>query len=275
MVFDATFGEQTGVVRCGDVLPAGEDLDVVVLVQVVDVVETEEVLHRTSVGGDGLDLGNVRKVRVLQQAVRNVDSESVDAPVEPEAVDGIELSADCWVAPVQVRLFRQEQVAVVLAAGLVEGPRRRSEVAGPVVGWAAVRSRVPEQVVVTLRRRRIGERLLEPSVFRRGVVRHDVEHHTQAELVGSFDQVVDVLERAVDRVDLAVRRNVVAVVVPGRLVERREPDDVDAKPLQVIETPGNARDVADSVAVAVSERPDIDLVADRAVEPLLSAMLSR
>src|SRR5690606_26800959 len=78
-------------------------------------------------------LGVVAQLLVLHQGVSDVDAEAVHALLDPELDDAIELVADCRVRPVQVGLFAMEEMEVVLAALLVEGPRRPSEMRYPVV----------------------------------------------------------------------------------------------------------------------------------------------
>ena len=159
--------------------------------------------------------------------MRDVDAEAVDAAVEPEAQDRLELVADLGVAPVEVGLGGVEEVEVPLAV------RRRRVQAGPPKietqlfgGSAPSRPRaVAEHVAVARRAARAGgERLPEPRVLGRGVVGHDVDDHLDAELVGRRQHRVEVGERAEQRVDVAVVGDVVAVVVLGRGVERRDPD---------------------------------------------------
>ena len=77
---------------------------------------------------------------------------------------------------------------------------------------------------------------------------------------------VEVRQRAEGRVDVAVVGDVVAEVGHRRAVERRQPDAVDAEPLQVGQPPPDALEVTGAVAVGVLERARIDLV-DGAVAP--------
>jgi hypothetical protein len=65
------------------------------------------------------------------------------------------------------------------------------------------------------------------------VVRDEVHDDAQAEPVCLGDQVVEVVERSEQRVDVAVVGDVVAAVGLGRPVERRQPDGVDAELDQV------------------------------------------
>ncbi len=82
--------------------------------------------------------------------------------------------------------------------------------------------------------------------------------------------VVEVGQRAERRVDAAVVADVVAVVVLRRRVDRREPHDVDAEALEVVEVPGDAHEVADAVTVGVGEAARVHLVHDGTLPPRLA-----
>ena len=119
------------------------------------------------------------------------------------------------VAPVEVGLGGVEEVEVPLAV-LDPGPGRAAEDRLPVVRRrAAVGPRAgAEHVAGALGAAGSGgQRLLEPGVLVGGVVGDDVHDHPQVEVVGALDQAVGVLQRAEQRVDVAVVGDVVAVVV--------------------------------------------------------------
>jgi hypothetical protein len=61
--------------------------------------------------------------------------------------------------------------------------------------------------------------------------------------------------------------DVVAVVVLGARVDRREPDDVDTQRLEVVEVVDDPAQVAHAVAVGVGEAAWIDLVHHRGLPP--------
>ena len=98
------------------------------------------------------------------------------------------------------------------------------------------------------------ERLPEPRVLVRSVVGHEIEQHLHAAAVRRREQLVEVLQRAEQRVDLAVIGDVVAEIGHRRAEDRRQPDRVDAEFHEVIEPAQDARQVADAVAVGVLER---------------------
>jgi len=59
----------------------------------------------------------------------------------------------------------------------------------------------------------------EPGVLVGGVVRHQVDDHAQARVMGLQQQAVEILERAEQRIDGAVIRDIVAGVGLKRAVE--------------------------------------------------------
>ncbi|CAM5622122.1 hypothetical protein SVIOM74S_01662 [Streptomyces violarus] len=188
------------------------------------------------VAGAGVGLGVVRvgQLRVFEEPGRDVDAEAVDAPVQPEAEDPVELCGDLRVAPVPVGLLGREHVQVPLAGPSVRlghpAPGGAAEHGVPVVGRPAPSGP---------RRRRSGsgagraagwggERLAEPGVLAGAVVRDDVEHHLDAQPPRGAHQQVELVEVAEERVDVAVVGHVVAVVVLRRGIEGAQPDPVDA-----------------------------------------------
>jgi hypothetical protein len=86
-------------------------------------------------------------------------------------------------------------------------------------------------------------------VLDRGVVRDVVEDQLEAEPVRFGGERVEVLQGPEDGVDVLVVGDVVAEVGHRRAVERREPDAVDAQPLQVRQPLPDALEVTGAVAV--------------------------
>ena len=82
--------------------------------------------------------------------------------------------------------------------------------------------------------------------------------------VEQFDEIVDGAELGQHLVEVA---DVVAAVAQRRVVERRQPKTVDAKPLQVVELFGQPTQVTAAVGVGVVERPHQHLVEHRTLEP--------
>ena len=100
-----------------------------------------------------------------------------------------------------------------------------------------------------------------------GVVRDDVDRHPEPALVRVREELVEVGERAEERVDVRVIGDVVAVVDLRRGVERRQPERVDTELLEIRQARADPLEVADAVAVRVLEAADVDLVEGGAPPP--------
>jgi hypothetical protein len=100
------------------------------------------------------------------------------------------------------------------------------------------------------------------------VVRDVAEDQLQPPAVRLVRERVEVGERAEQPVAVAVVGHVVAEVGHRRAVERREPDRLDAEPLQVRQAGADAGEVADpSPSESWNER-GVDLVDRAATEPV-------
>ncbi len=97
---------------------------------------------------------------------------------------------------------------------------------------------------------------------------HLVDDHFQAERVRLLDHGVELVKGAKDWIDAKMITDVVTKVAHRRCEKWRQPEAVDAETRHVIETPEDAREVADAVAIAVLEAARIDLVQGGAAPPV-------
>ena len=124
-------------------------------------------------------------------------------------------------------------------------------------------------VELALRRTgRCGERGLEPRVLVAAVIGHEVQQHPQSAGPRLGDESVDIGEGAEDRVHGAVVGDVIAGVGLRGEEERGEPHRVDPELAEVVQSGGDARQVAQTIAVGVGERPRVDLVDDGVAPPV-------
>ena len=191
--------------------------------------------------------------------------------LEPEAGDAEQRLDDLGIVQVEVRLLLQEVVQVILAATRLPLPGDAAEDREPVVGRAAVAPGVGPDVPVGLRVVPRLAALQEPAMLVAGVARHEVDQDPQAQAVGLLEHPVEVVERAEDRVDVAVVGDVVAIVLHRALEEGRDPDRVHAQRGHVVEPLNDAREVADAVAVGIAEAARVDLVDHRTPPPVVPA----
>ncbi len=81
------------------------------------------------------------------------------------------------------------------------------------------------------------------------------------------DEIVEVGQGPVHRIDSRVVGNVISEIVLGRGVVRRQPDGVHPEIDEVVEAGDDPGYVPNTVAVAVLKTPRIDLIDDSALPP--------
>jgi hypothetical protein len=207
---------------------------------------------------------------VLLVKIRHgVEPQPVQAEVEPVVDDREHLLPDCRVVEVQVRLVAEEAVPVIGARDGIPRPVGRLGVGEDDPGVGVPVGRVAPDVVLAPRAPgRRAPRALEPRVLVRGVVQHKLADDADPPSVRLGEEVPDVGQGAVVRVDTHVVGRVVAVVASRRGEEGEEPQGGDPEVDEVVELLDQAPEIADPVAVAVAIRADGDLVDDRVLVPV-------
>src|SRR5882672_11404544 len=109
---------------------------------------------------------------------------------------------------------------------------------------------------------RVPQRFLEPGMLTRRVIQDQVDEHANLMLVCRRDERLEIVVRAVVRLDLVVVGDVVAVLA-RRFRDGHEPDTVGAQAGDVIELLRQTTQVADAIAVAVVKRADENFIAHR------------
>ena len=214
--------------------------------------------------------GQVLAVRalLLEEVGHCVEPESVQSEVEPEAEGVDHRLPDLGVRVVEVGLMVVEPMPEVRTALGVVRPVRLLAVDEDDPRVLVAVHRVRPDVPVGLRVVGAPARLLEPRVLARGVVHDEVGDDAHPPLVRCLDECRELVERAELGRDREEVGDVVAAVAERRRVEGKEPDAVDAEPLQVVELLTETAEVADPVVGRVEERPRVELVEDRRPEPV-------
>jgi len=160
-----------------------------------------------------------RQRRIVLQPLRmeievdRIEPESIDAAIHPEAGDIQQSILDLGIVKVQVGLFGEEIVQVVLHAPGVPLPGRAAEDRQPVVRRRAIGFRVCPDIPAGLRVRAVGATCRKPRMLV-GRMRDDaVDHDFQAQAVRFGDQRVEVGQRAEHRIDAAIIGHVVAEIL--------------------------------------------------------------
>ena len=148
--------------------------------------------------------------------------EAVDAHIQPEAQNSLDLLAHEGVVHIQVGLFDGEQMQVVFLPHLVPLPRLAFKMAVPVVGQLAVFSGGTPDVIIRVRLN-AAPRFLKPLMLVAGVVDDQIHDELHAALMQAVEHLAESLHAAIHGVDVHVVCDVIAAVCAGGGVERREP----------------------------------------------------
>ena len=228
---------------------------------------------RVAVGTGGiiLDLAArfARKLAVGVDALGNlrddVHAETVDTTVEPPVHHLVDRLTHLRVLPVEVRLLRGILVEEILAALGVILPCGTAEIRAPTVRFGTRRARlmagtggtppIPVGVRVVLVAAR-----LEPRVLVGSMVDDQIHHDFQTALMRLGKQFIHIVKRAEHRIYALVIRDIVAVVILRGLVDRAQPQHINAQVGEIIQAAGDALDIAEAIAIGVLEATRVNLV---------------
>jgi hypothetical protein len=204
----------------------------------------------------------------LEKVGDGVKPHAVDTHLEPGVENLEHLFTHQRVIVVEVRLVRIEAVPVVRPGHGIPRPVRGLEVLEDDAGVAVTVGPVAPDVEVTPGRAGRGAAAaLEPGMLIRGMVQDQFDDDPQVMLVRLAEEMPELTQRSVGRMNVGVVGDVVAVIPPGRGVEREQPERGNTQVLKVIELLGQSREIAHPVAVAVAEGTDMQLVDDGIFEP--------
>ena len=205
--------------------------------------------------------------RVVHAEIDGVETEAVDASVQPELRCLQHRILNRWVVKVKVWLGRQEVVQIVLPAARVPGPGWAAEHGLPVGRRGAVGLCVRPDIPVRLRARPILAALSKPGVSVGGVRIDLVDDDLHAQRVRALEHPIEVVEGSENGIDIAIVRDVIAEVLHRRPEEGRQPHAVHAQGRHMVKMCEHARQVADPVTVGVGETARVDLIDHRAFPP--------
>ena len=83
------------------------------------------------------------------------------------------------------------------------------------------------------------------------MVDDEIDDDADAALPAAMGELDEVAERAVARIDAVVVGDIVTIVAAGRRLERHQPDRGDTEPVQIIQPPQQALEIADAVAIGI------------------------
>ena len=173
-------------------------------------------------------------IRALGDQGDDVHAEAVDAAIEPPVHHVVHGTAHGRVLPVEIRLLLRELVEIVLTTLGAIFPCGTAKVGAPLIGLGAGlagrgagTSRTPPIPIGMLVVLVLGR--LKPGMLIGGVIDHQIHHDFEPTLMRFGQQLVHIVERAEQRVDVLIVRDVIAVVVLRGLIDRGEPQHIHAK----------------------------------------------
>jgi hypothetical protein len=99
------------------------------------------------------------------------------------------------------------------------------------------------------------------------MIQHEFGNDAQPPLVGRLQEFLEVAHGAVHGVDAVIVRRVITVIPQRGGIKRQQPDGRDAQAFQIIEFGREPLEIADAVAVAVGERPNVNFINDGVLIP--------
>src|SRR5689334_19120442 len=99
------------------------------------------------------------------------------------------------------------------------------------------------------------------------MIEHQFSDYSQAAAMRLAQKSLELGQGPAVGMNLQVAGDVVAVIAHRRRVKRQQPEGIDAERLEIIQLRGEARKIADTVAVAVVERTDAEFVEDGVLIP--------
>ena len=99
------------------------------------------------------------------------------------------------------------------------------------------------------------------------MIYHKVHNDADASLMRLVEHSVIIFHRSELFHDRTVVTDIITIVVIGRLVDRREPDYINAQFFQIIQLFRDTVQIADSVPVAVVKTPRINLIYNTFLPP--------
>ena len=90
----------------------------------------------------------------------------------------------------------------------------------------------------------------------RRMVGDKVENDFELSAMRFLNEAVESFERAEDRINPAIISDIIAEIMHGRGIDRRNPDRVDAEPEEIVQPPPDPVEIADAIAVRNPERTE-------------------
>ena len=220
----------------------------------------------------------ITQLLVIGEEIDRIQPESVGSTVHPEPNHFRQFLTDLRVVPVEIGLFLEKTVHVVLATRFIEGPGLPSEQRKPVIRNRAIVFGIDPNVPILFRVGSILFRFFEPGMKIGRMIQDQIEHDPDSTAMAFLHQTIIIGQRPITRIDITVIAGIVSEIPLGRFEDRGEPYRVDAKPssltiIEVIKFFNHSIQVTDAVIVAVVKTSWVDLVKNGMFPPIRRLIL--
>src|SRR5437667_2261233 len=164
-----------------------------------------------------------------------IHPKAVDAALQPEAKNVQHFLDDFGITPVEVGLFAQEGMVVILLRMRVVFPSASTKARQPVVQRPAASARAAPDIPVALGVVARRPRLNKPRMLIGTVIGDKIQDDFEITRMRLSDQSIEIREGAEQRVDRGIVRHIVAEVLHWRRVNRRDPNGGEAEPAKIIQ----------------------------------------
>lgn len=226
----------------------------------IDRMDRDQLLRRVHADTPERIYGIVGQAFILDEMVDGVDPEAVNPLIEPITQHVQHCADDVGIAPVEVRLTRQEGVIVILASQVVPCPGRSAEGRPPIVRGCTVGSRISPDKPVAARIASARTAFLEPPMLIGSVIGNVVHDKLQPGRMDRVHQLAEGLHIPKQRIDRGMVGHVIAEVRHRRRIYGREPDSVDPEGGDIVQPLDDTLDVADPITIGVLKRPRVNLI---------------
>ena len=149
---------------------------------------------------------------------------------------------------------------IVHSGSLVILPCRPAKTCAPVVGRCLIVLPFTPDIVIAVCIILRLPAFHKPFMFIGGMVHHQIHDDADASFMGCRQHLVEVLHCAEFFHDRLIVTDIIAVVVIGRLIHRREPDHINPQIFQIVQPADNPLQIANPIPVAVHKAARINLI---------------
>ena len=125
----------------------------------------------------------------------------------------------------------------------------------------------PPYIIVSVFTASVLFRLQKPGMFVGRMVDHHIHHDLNVPFARLCYQHFHIRQCAELLMNVIIIADVISIVILGRLVHRGQPDHIDAKLPEIIQSADDTRNISDTVPVGVLKAPGINLIHNRMFPP--------